>query len=345
MLKINREARTFALLPSRQLQEAGLKERYDLQAMIRNSPEAFFDEMGENLLLLAEELKPAEFVDDRIDLLALDRNGAIVVIELKRGSHRLQLLQSLTYASMIAEWEGEDLIKQRADLMSRETIETQSEVEDFLETEPENINETQRVILIAEAFDYEVLTTAKWLSERYGIDIRCYRLGLSSDGANDFLTCTCIFPPAEISQHAISRKRGDRVSRVVQWTTWDEALNGIKNDAIVQFFREELAQGQENYLPKRILRYRHAGKRRWNVSAHREDAYVWQIGRFENDIAFWSDLLSAKQEIKPVKEGSCLRFFLSTPEDFAAFKKAIGETLLKIQFQESMDSLEDTDEG
>ena len=42
--------------------------------------------MGEALLLLGEEVKPDSFVDDRIDLLALDQQGASVIIELKRGS-------------------------------------------------------------------------------------------------------------------------------------------------------------------------------------------------------------------------------------------------------------------
>lgn len=345
MLKINRTDRTLAALVPRKLQDAGLKERFDIQAMIRNAPEVFFKEMGEDLLLLAEELKPAKFVDDRIDLLAVDRSGAVVIIELKRGSDRLQLLQSLAYASMIAEWTGEDLIRRRTELLQREANVVQTEIEDFLETEAESINETQRIVLIAEEYDYEVLTTAKWLSQRYEVDIRCYRIGLSTDAGNDFLTCTCIFPPPEISQHAISRRKGGRVSLSVDWTNWDEALASITNPAIVSFFRTEVAKGQENYLAKRILRYRHNGKRRWNVSAHREAAYVWQNGRFDDDIQIWTDLLGATSEIKPVKEKSCLRFFLTTETEFSVFKKAVTDSLNGIQFVTAVDDQSDEAES
>ena len=69
--------------------------------MICNSPDEFFKEMDEELLLLGEEVKPAEFVDDRIDLLAIDKQGSVVVMELKRGSNKLHLLQALAYASIV----------------------------------------------------------------------------------------------------------------------------------------------------------------------------------------------------------------------------------------------------
>ena len=94
MLRIDRRAKALKRLEQRQLPQAGLKERYDVQQMIRNSPDEFFAEMGEALLLLGEEVRPTDFVDDRIDLLAIDQHGATVIVELKRGTHKLQLLQA-----------------------------------------------------------------------------------------------------------------------------------------------------------------------------------------------------------------------------------------------------------
>ena len=81
--------------------------------MIKANPDAFFTEMGESLLLIGDEVRPTDFVEDRIDLLAVDQQGALVVVELKRGSNKLQLLQALSYAGMISKWEYSQVVARR----------------------------------------------------------------------------------------------------------------------------------------------------------------------------------------------------------------------------------------
>lgn len=75
----------------------GMYERADLQRLLRQDPTA----LGEDLLVIAEEFGGWEDSRRRIDLLALDRTGHLVVIELKRtddGGH--MELQALRYAAM-----------------------------------------------------------------------------------------------------------------------------------------------------------------------------------------------------------------------------------------------------
>jgi RecB family endonuclease NucS len=96
MLRIDRAKRTMSRLGSTPLAAAGILERNDLQQMIRNTPAEFFAELGKQLLPLGEEIRPSEVVDDRIDLLALDTDGTAVIIELKRGAHKLREWYSST---------------------------------------------------------------------------------------------------------------------------------------------------------------------------------------------------------------------------------------------------------
>lgn len=329
MLRVDRTNKTLTPLDPRTIAEVGLQERYDIQQMIRKSPDAFFKEMDEPLMLIGEEIRPAEFVEDRIDLFAIDKQGASVIIELKRGTHKLHLLQALAYAAMVAKWEPERIATEHGRTFKCSTEDSDEKIEEFLDVETDSLNAAQRVILIAEGFDYEVLATADWLTERYSVDVRCYRIGLSADGAIEYLTCTCIYPPPEITAHSERRGREAKPSR---WKTWEEALSIIVNPAIVEFFQAELNAKRESYLRNRVLRYRVNDKRRFHVSARKKSAYVWQSGRFDGDEGYWRTKIGSHAKVEPVKDGSSLRFYLSSTDDFARFREAVNAHLNGVQW-------------
>ena len=326
MLKIDRGRVAFSRLDNRSLDVLKITERYDLQQMIANSPADFFGEIGEQLLLLGQEIRPSPVVDDRIDLLALDSSGAVVVIELKRGSHKLQLLQSLSYAAMISSWSADELVGIRVKSTGKSAEDVNAELEDFLLEEHEAINARQRVILIAEAFDYAVLATAEWLSERHDADIQCHKLVVTIDGENEYVGCVRLYPPSDIGQEAV--RRGPRAPgqplKSGKWKDWDDAIAAIGNDAVRGFFREEIDAKRDAYLRKRVLRFHYNGRRRWWAAARNDLAYVWQNGRFEDDLDFWRTRLSDLGDVGEVKDSACLRLFLRTPNDFAAFRAAVG---------------------
>ncbi len=95
---------------------------------------------------------PSKDVQDRIDLLTIDREGKVVVIELKRGNNKLQMLQAISYAGMIAQWSPEAIL-------DRLDEQQQEELENFLECDTDQINSAQRVILVAESFEPGLFTT------------------------------------------------------------------------------------------------------------------------------------------------------------------------------------------
>ena len=109
----------------------------------------------------------------------------------------------------------------------------------------------------------------------------------------------------------------------------------MSNAAVVAFYKKELEVGRENYLRKRYLRYRIGGKRRWNIAARRQRAYVWQHGRFDSDLEFWRSGLSQPDQVKPVKDERCLSFLLTTDADFSYFRLAVTEKLLNATWTEA----------
>ena len=333
MLRIDRNNHRLLPLERRPLSELGLLERHDIQRMIRESADNFFSEMGEPLKLIGEEIKPSEVVNDRIDLLAVDKDGAAVVIELKRGNNKLHLLQALAFAGMIAKWEPRRFVEERKKILQQPDLEQiTEEFESFLEEgDPEVINRQQRIILLAEEFDWEVLVAAEWLHEKFEVDIRCYRLAAAVDGDGELLTCVCIFPPPELAQHAI-RRRPNAAFHPSRWANWEAALESIEDTGVRDFYKNQLAQGRSNYLRRRALRFHLGGRYIFSLGARRKAVYVWQRARFANDVQFWTDLLGANCKPQPVKEGRALRFYLHTGEDCARFLDAIDRKLSSTEF-------------
>ncbi len=320
MLRLDKDGKTLHRLKPKKLSDAGFLERHHVQQMIRNNADDFFAELGEKLLLLGEEVRPAEFVDDRIDLLALDPEGAAVIIELN------------------AKWSPEKFAEQYAQSV-KGAADPREEFEEFLGEGISTVNQSQRIILLAEDFDFEVLVTAEWLTEKYELDVRCYRLALSTEAERDFLTCTCIYPPPEITEHAIRRKHGG-LPEPLPWSDWETALAETENPAVADFFRSELAAGRENNLRYRRIQWRFDGKRRFRAMARRKYAVVKQYGRFTDDTKFWTDTLGTEIKLRELDHGENLRFLLEKKEQFQKLRAAI-ENLKSVAFVNSQSPSDD----
>ena len=346
MLKINQATANLERLSVKTLTQARILERRDLQRMIVKAPEAFFEEMGNTLVLIGQEIKPSKVVKDAIDLLALDEDVNSVVIELKRAEQKLQLLQALSYAAMLADWGVEDFLTARSGF-AQETIQ---DAEDMISDHIDDIdmlNQNQRIILIAENFDYALLKTAEWLTEKFGLDVRCHRLGYVSDGAAEYLSCICVYPPDEIAKQATARSRRVRTPRDTQdITSWDDVIAKIGNSAEIEFLRNCLARKQVSQETDKVkitdkvdgpvLRFWIKGVRRYGLNTRRARATVLQYVRFDGDKEYWQSILSEPSQVIERKRsvGGALRFFLVTKKDFDQFLEALDGKLQSVEFGE-----------
>lgn len=115
---------------------------------------------------------------DRLDVLALDSTGRLIVVELKRGKAPDTVeLQALKYAALVSRFTRDDLAKvhadyltcQRGEVVDPETAE--SELEKWAEITEESLR-LPRLILLATEFPKTVTATVVFLHQQLGLDVR-----------------------------------------------------------------------------------------------------------------------------------------------------------------------------
>ncbi len=193
----------------------GLYERTDLQRLLR----ADISVVGDDLLVIAEEFGQWEDARRRIDLLALDKAGHLVVIELKRtddGGH--MELQALRYAAMVSSMGLDEVTAAYASHLARwrpnEELDAPAELLAFLDAadsdEEPVISSEVRIILVSADFGRELTTTVLWLNRFDGMDIRCVRLVPYQIVDRVLLDIQQVVPLPEAADYQVRLRRKDQ---------------------------------------------------------------------------------------------------------------------------------------
>ena len=120
---------------------------------------------GEPLLFVKKQVRTS--TRKRADILALDRAGNGVLIELKRDTGKLGVeTQALQYLTSFANYRGKQFCKEFG--LSEEKI------AGFFgnDVQLEKLNQNSRIILVARAFDEALFSMGEWLSSK-GVAFRC----------------------------------------------------------------------------------------------------------------------------------------------------------------------------
>ena len=155
---------------------------------------------GEPLLLLSNRVRTRN--KKRADILAMDRAGNGVVIELKRDQGQLGIeTQALQYLADFSAYTGRNFIRKFGDkgLLSEEII--LGFVGD--NAEPEELNRSSRVILMAQSFDSTLFSMGEWLSSK-GIPLRCITYSPVEIAGQKHLSFTGVFDRSSEALYPIS---------------------------------------------------------------------------------------------------------------------------------------------
>jgi hypothetical protein len=183
------------------LPEAGRSESYDLEEWIASNPSI----IGTDIVIIGRQLQT---LSGPLDLLAIDKNGNLIIVELKRHYlPREAIAQAIDYASDVANW-SIDRIREAC------TKYTGKDLEDVLaESFPDenldnlSINGNQRIILLGFGVDPPLERMVSWLSENYGLSLNAIVLHYArTANGEEILSRTMVISEDVVEQRVKSRK-------------------------------------------------------------------------------------------------------------------------------------------
>ena len=208
MFRVNKGDNNIVKLEQRLFSDLGFKERDHLQEWIAKNP----DILGEELMIIQKEFQGFNDTNERLDLLALDKEGGIVVIENKLDdTGRDVVWQGLKYTSYCSTLTNEQIIKIYQDYLDAYEGggDAREKILEFLDRESDEdllLNNTdQRIFFIANNYRKEVTSTVLWLLD-HDIDIRCFKATPYSLGEEIFLQIEQIIPLPETAEYIIDAK-------------------------------------------------------------------------------------------------------------------------------------------
>lgn len=239
---------------TKQFADLGMLER-DIEKWVLENPEI----LGEDLLVVATQFDEFDRTAERPDVLAVDRSGNLVVVELKRDrAENTTDLQAIKYASYCSTMTARDLQeiyrsfhneRRDADLSPEEVGEKFANFVDSDEPLPTseagwvefNLDDKPRIFLAAGSFGPEITTPVIWLQREYGMDITCVELRVFETEDSLLVTPRIVLPIPEAEEYMAKRRKKQKAQQSdSEYTSTIRALldSGVVEAGDVVVFNE-----------------------------------------------------------------------------------------------------------
>lgn len=245
MFRVDLSQNRLSRLSQKRFADLNLRERDHLQEWVANQPDA----LGEELLIIQKEFDGFDETRERLDLLALDKDGSLVVIENKLDDSgrdvTWQALKYTAYVSGLTKMQIVDIYQQYLDRFrgggnAAVRICEFMEVEELEETVL-NPGNDQRIIFIAANFRREVTATVLWLLSR-GIRAQCFKVTPFAFGEELMIDIQQIIPTPEAADFMIGMSSKESEEKAVQDTQkkryelrlefWEQTLEQLREDGV-----------------------------------------------------------------------------------------------------------------
>ncbi len=246
MYRISMSENNVTKLKQRLFKDLKIKERDNLQEWIAANPEM----LGEELLIIQKEYDGFNDTNERLDLLALDKEGGLVIIENKLDdTGRNVVWQALKYTSYCSTLTTSQIIKIYQEYLEKYGIKENAKdnLLEFLDRDEDDLlinRNDQRIVFVANNYRKEVTSTVLWLLN-HDIQIQCFKATPYSMAEELFLQVEQIIPLPETKEFMIDAKEKEKEekskskvvaeteARLVEfWSLFKENLKDHKLDFI-----------------------------------------------------------------------------------------------------------------
>ena len=241
LFRINPENRESEKIAEVEFASLGFQERRDIQEWVAANPEI----LGDDLLIIGKEFSGFDRTDERLDLLAVDADGDLVVIELKRDDTGADAhWQAIKYASYLQRASADDIIRMLAEYSETSEDDATDRLLQHLNADDLNaLNNDQRIILASHRFAPEVTSAALWLNEKAPSDnlISCVQLTPYQDGDEGplYVQASTIIPVPGVDDYIISigESSGDNIPVSPGTSKLAQTIARNRHDEITRFLR------------------------------------------------------------------------------------------------------------
>jgi hypothetical protein len=175
--------------------------------------------LGLDLLILGQEIHTA--FGGFIDILAIDNQGNLVIIELKRNKTPRDIIaQCLDYGTWVKDLNYENILDLFKSYMK---LDLEKEFEKFFEEElPKEINKNYQIIIVAESLDDSTERIVNHLNNDYGVNINAIFFNIFENNKEEFIGRSWLKDPEDIDGRNPKRKKEN-------WTGYYFVNTGIKD--------------------------------------------------------------------------------------------------------------------
>ena len=259
MFQVDRTENRIHKLEEKRFSDLGLHERRNLQEWLAAMPDA----LGEDLLIIQKEFDGFADTRERLDLLAVDKNGQLVIIENKLDDTGRdvvwQAVKYAAYCSNLTKNQIIDIFQQYLDRWSRDgdAENTLCEFldEDSLDEVVLNGGNDQRLMFIAANFRKEVTAAVLWLLG-HGIRAQCFRVVPHVLGEQLFIDLQQIIPTPEAADYMIgmatkdaeekSAEDAQRRSHKLRLAFWEQTLEVLRLRGLSRF--DNISPSKDHWL-------------------------------------------------------------------------------------------------